>query len=48
MDMLHDTGFDVVRDEVWGERLFVEAKAVQTDGLRSQKMQVGYGLIGGM
>jgi len=47
MDMLYDIGFDVVRDEVWGERLFVEAKAVEADGLRKQKMQIGYGLIGG-
>jgi tRNA (mo5U34)-methyltransferase len=48
MDMLYDTGFDVVRDEVWGERLFVEAKAAQRDGLRKQKMQLGYGVTGGM
>jgi tRNA (mo5U34)-methyltransferase len=32
LDLLHDTGFDVERDEAWGQRLFVEAKAVQTEG----------------
>jgi tRNA (mo5U34)-methyltransferase len=46
MDMLYDTSFDVVRDEAWGQRLFVEAKAVHTDGLRMQKMELGYGLLG--
>ena len=29
LDMLHDTGFDVERDEAWGQRLFVAAKAVE-------------------
>jgi tRNA (mo5U34)-methyltransferase len=46
LDMLHDTGFDVERDEAWGQRLFVVARAVQTEGERSQKMQLGYGLVG--
>lgn len=46
LDMLFDTGFDVVREEAWGQRLFVEAKAVAIDGLRHKKMQLGYGLIG--
>lgn len=45
-DMLHDTGFDVERDEAWGKRLFVAAKAVRIEGLRSQKMQLGYGWVG--
>jgi tRNA (mo5U34)-methyltransferase len=46
LDMLHDTGFDVERDEAWGQRLFVVAKAVQTQGERSQKMELGYGWVG--
>lgn len=46
LDMLHDTNFDVVKDEAWGQRLFVEARAVSVDGLRRQKMQLGYGLLG--
>jgi tRNA (mo5U34)-methyltransferase len=45
-DLLHDTGFDVERDEAWGQRLFVVAKAVETQGERSQKMQLGYGRLG--
>ncbi len=44
LDMLHDTGFDVERDEAWGDRLFVTAKAVETHGERSLKMRRGYGL----
>ncbi|SEC19471.1 tRNA (mo5U34)-methyltransferase [Rhizobiales bacterium GAS188] len=46
LDMLHDAGFDVERDEAWGLRLFAVAKAVQTQGERSQKMQLGYGWVG--
>jgi tRNA (mo5U34)-methyltransferase len=46
-DMLHDTGFDVERDEAWGDRLFVVAKPVQTKGERSQKMQIAYSWVGG-
>jgi tRNA (mo5U34)-methyltransferase len=46
LDMLHDTGFDVERDEAWGQRLFVKAQAVPVDGLRQAKMRLGYGLIG--
>jgi hypothetical protein len=46
--MLYDTGFDVLREEAWGQRLFVEAKAVQTSGLRDQRMQLGYGLVTGL
>ena len=46
LDMLHDTNFDVVRDEAWGQRLFVEARSVPVQGLRLQKMQLGYGLLG--
>jgi tRNA (mo5U34)-methyltransferase len=45
LDMLHDTGFDVQREEAWGQRLFVVAKAVQTQGQRTQKMQLGYGRV---
>jgi tRNA (mo5U34)-methyltransferase len=41
LDMLHDTGFDVERDEAWGQRLFVAARVVQTQGERSLKMQLG-------
>jgi tRNA (mo5U34)-methyltransferase len=43
LDLLHDTGFDVERDEAWGQRLFVEAKAVQTECERNKKMEVAYG-----
>lgn len=43
MAMLRDTGFASVRDETWGRRLFVEAKAVG-DG-RSAKMGLAYGLL---
>ena len=46
LDMLHDTCFDVVRDEAWGQRLFAEARAVRADAARAQKMQLGYGLLG--
>jgi len=47
VDMLHDAGFDVERDEEWApNRLLVVAKAVQTSGLRAQKMQLAYGLLG--
>ncbi len=46
LDMLYDTGFDVVRDDAWGQRLFVEAKAVRGDDLRREKMKLGYGVIG--
>ncbi len=46
LDMLHDTGFDVERHEAWGERLFVAAEAVPVTGLRSEKMKLGYGMIG--
>jgi tRNA (mo5U34)-methyltransferase len=45
LDMLYDTGFDVERDESWGQRLFVAAKAVQTSGQRGRKMELGYGLV---
>jgi tRNA (mo5U34)-methyltransferase len=44
-DMLHDTGFDIERDESWAERLFVTAKAVPTKGMRGQKVQLGYGRV---
>ena len=46
LDMLYDAGFDVERDEAWDQRLFVAAKAVQTYGARSKKMQIGYGWVG--
>lgn len=46
LDMLQDTGFDVERDEAWGDRLLAVANAVEADGLRRQKMDFGYGLIG--
>ena len=46
LDMLHDTGFDVERHEAWGTRLFVVAKAAQTEGRRSQKMRLAYGWVG--
>jgi tRNA (mo5U34)-methyltransferase len=46
LDMLHDTGFDVERDEAWGERLFAVAKAAPMEGRRSEKITLGYGRIG--
>lgn len=45
LDMLYDAGFDVERDEAWGQRLFVAAKAVESQGQRSEKMRLGYGRI---
>jgi tRNA (mo5U34)-methyltransferase len=36
----------VERDEAWGQRLFVVAKAVETQGERNQKMKLGYGRLG--
>lgn len=45
LSMLYDTGFDSVRDEAWGQRLFVEAKAAPVQGARHRKMQLGYGLF---
>jgi tRNA (mo5U34)-methyltransferase len=45
LDMLYDTGFDVERDETWGHRLFVKALVVPVDGLRREKIKLGYGLI---
>ena len=46
LDMLHDAGFDVTRDDIWGERIFAEAKAVELKGIRAAKMQLACGLIG--
>jgi len=46
LDMLYDAGFDVERDEVWGNRIFVKANAVPVEGLRREKMMLGYGVIG--
>jgi len=44
LDMLYDAGFDVVRHEVWTDRLFVEAKPSR-DIEREYKMQVAYGRL---
>jgi tRNA (mo5U34)-methyltransferase len=44
LDMLHDAGFDVVRHETWGDRLFAEA-AISTDPARSYKMDLAYGTV---
>jgi len=46
LDMLYDTGFEVERDEVWGQRLLVVAKAVLAHRECRQKMQLGYGWVG--
>ena len=46
LDMLYDTNFDTIRDQAWGQRLFVEAKSIVADTFRRQKMQLGYGLLG--
>jgi tRNA (mo5U34)-methyltransferase len=46
LDMLYDAGFDIERDEAWSQRLFVVAKAVKAEGLRGDKMHLGYGVIG--
>ena len=45
LDMLYDTGFEVVRDEGWDSRLFVETKAILPDSKRDRKIKVAYGLI---
>jgi len=45
-DMLYDTGFDVEREESWGHRLFVAAKAKQTSDIRRQKITSAYGWLG--
>ncbi len=42
--MLYDAGFDVVRDEGWGTRLFAEAK-VKPAPARLRKMTAAYGVI---
>ena len=44
LDMLHDTGFDVARDEAWGSRLVVKAEAAAVSGAWREKMDLGYGL----
>src|ERR1700710_3267775 len=44
VDMLSDAGFDVVREEVWGDRMFAEAR-VSADPERAYKMGVAYGRI---
>jgi tRNA (mo5U34)-methyltransferase len=44
LDMLSDAGFEAVRDEVWSDRMFVEARA-SNDPMASYKMDVAYGRI---
>lgn len=44
LDMLYDAGFDLVRDESWGTRMFAEAKINQLPA-RLKKMSTAYGLI---
>ena len=44
-DMLFDCGFDVVREEIWQDRMFCEARAVEVTGLRADKMIMGYGTL---
>ena len=44
LDMLYDAGFNVVRHETWGDRLFAEA-VVSSDPGRSYKMDLAYGTI---
>ncbi len=44
LDMLDDAGFDVVRHETWGDRLFAEA-IISTDPNRSYKMDLAYGTL---
>ena len=44
LDMLHDAGFDAVRDEGWGDRLLVEA-STSSDPARAYKMDVAYGRL---
>jgi tRNA (mo5U34)-methyltransferase len=46
LEMLRDTGFNPIRDECWGDRMFVTAEAVTPEGIRREKMELGYGLIG--
>lgn len=42
--MLHDTAFDVDRQETWGDRSFVACRTNQ-EPTRSRKMQLAYGLL---
>jgi len=42
LEMLHDVGFGVERDEVWGLRLFVVAKPVHVQGRGAEKMGLAY------
>jgi tRNA (mo5U34)-methyltransferase len=44
IDMLSDAGFDVVRDEVWDDRMFAEAR-VSDDPKGKYKMEIAYGRI---
>lgn len=44
LDMFYDAGFDVVRDEIWGSRLFAEAK-INESAARLKKMTTAYGVI---
>jgi tRNA (mo5U34)-methyltransferase len=44
LDMLHDAGFDVVREEAWGRRLLVETR-IATDPARLLKMRTAYGTM---
>ena len=44
LDMLYDSGFDVIRDESWGQRLFAELKPV-SDPKRQKKLKAAYGLL---
>jgi tRNA (mo5U34)-methyltransferase len=44
LDMLYDAGFDVIRHETWGDRLFAEA-AIATEPGRARKMDLAYGTI---
>jgi len=44
-DMLHDSAFDVVRSETWGDRYFAECRANAAPD-RLAKLALAYGLIG--
>ena len=45
MAMIVDAGFSVVREESWGERMFVEAR-VASDGFRLWRLAAAYGSKG--
>ncbi|MCS6891437.1 MAG: glutathione S-transferase N-terminal domain-containing protein [Rhodovarius sp.] len=42
IDMLTDAGFSVLREESWGDRIFLEAEIAGEDPLRRRRMETAY------